>query len=629
MFSPTGFPARWVCGQWTPFHGWLYILSSLAIWLAYFAIPGILYYFLHKRKRELPFTGLFWLFIAFIFACGLTHLADSVMFWLPAYRVSALLLLVTAVVSWATVIALFRVLPKLLALQTPAQVEALLQQRFETLTAELQQSEERQQFALASGQLGVWDWDVAGNKVFFSKRWKEMLGYADSEIESDFAEWHKRVHPDDKDPMLREVERHMAGETPPYRTEYRMRCKDGNYKWIGTAGMVTQRSATGAALRLVGTHEDIHAQKVFQEMLRLSESTFSSAFHFSGIGIAFVTPTGGWADVNPALCQLLGYSRAEFLKLTFQDITHPDDLEVDLGYVRQMLAKEINTYKLEKRYIHKNGQFVWALLTVSLVWGTDDVPQFFISQIVDITQTKHLIGALERNNEALHIGAVELESKLGQLEEFNNIVAHNLRGPAGNLQALLGLLPKSVPDIGDNKVYQMLNQASSNLQATLGELMQVLQVRLNKEIPFEDCEVARLLATITVALGVQMAEKKAVIEQDLRVPVIHYPKIYLDSILYNLVSNALKYTHPTRRPVIKVSTHLDDGQLVLTVQDNGLGIDLAKYGGQVFKLHKVFHAGFDSRGVGLFMTKNQIETLGGKISVASVPGEGAAFSVRF
>jgi PAS domain S-box-containing protein len=118
------------------------------------------------------------------------------------------------------------------------------------------------------------------------------------------------------------------------------------------------------------------------------DALFQSAFEFAAIGMALVSPEGKWLRVNRSICEITGYSEAELLKRTFQDITHPDDLELDLENVRKMLASEIDTYQMEKRYFHKNGSIVWVLLSVSLVRTKSGEPLFFISQIQDITRQK-------------------------------------------------------------------------------------------------------------------------------------------------------------------------------------------------------------------------------------------------
>jgi len=116
LFQADDWPPRWVCGEWSSFHGWLYITSDIAIWLAYFIIPAIIIFFIQKREN-LPFLPVFWLFGAFIILCGSTHIVDALMFWWPGYRLNALLRLVTAVVSVATAFALIRDLPKLIELR--------------------------------------------------------------------------------------------------------------------------------------------------------------------------------------------------------------------------------------------------------------------------------------------------------------------------------------------------------------------------------------------------------------------------------------------------------------------------------------------------------------------------------
>ena len=118
------------------------------------------------------------------------------------------------------------------------------------------------------------------------------------------------------------------------------------------------------------------------------DSLFQSAFDYAAIGIALVAPDGKWLKVNRAICEITGYSESELLERTFQDITHPEDLDLDLANVGKMLAGEIETYQMEKRYFHKNGAIVWVLLSVSLVSDANGRPCFFISQIQDITSRK-------------------------------------------------------------------------------------------------------------------------------------------------------------------------------------------------------------------------------------------------
>jgi len=128
IFNTADWPPRWHCGTWSDFHGWLYILSDLSIWAAYFAIPVLLYYIVRKRK-DIPFLSVFWLFIAFILLCGTSHLLDALIFWWPAYRLSALVRFATGAVSIITVYALYKIVPLINNLRTLAQLEAQIEER--------------------------------------------------------------------------------------------------------------------------------------------------------------------------------------------------------------------------------------------------------------------------------------------------------------------------------------------------------------------------------------------------------------------------------------------------------------------------------------------------------------------
>ncbi len=139
----------------------------------------------------------------------------------------------------------------------------------------------------------------------------------------------------------------------------------------------------------------------------------------------------------------------------------------------------------------------------------------------------------------------------------------------------------------------------------------------------------KTIQPILSILSGNIRNKRAKIFYDFEIPSVLYPKVYLESIFYNLLDNALKYTHPDTEPQINISTYMENDKTVLSVQDNGLGINLKLYGDQIFKYKKIFHRGFESNGVGLFMTKNQIETFGGSIDVKSKVGEGSTFTVTF
>ena len=160
-------------------------------------------------------------------------------------------------------------------------------------------------------------------------------------------------------------------------------------RWVHGLGKL-EFDEKGNPTRMIGTIQDITERKQVEESLQESQKLFSTAFEYAPIGIALVAPDGHWIRANQALHKIIGYTEEELLATTFQDNTHPDDLEKDLNYVNQMLMGKIGSYQMEKRYFHKSGHIVWVLLSVSLIKDNHGHPQYFISQIQEITEQKRI-----------------------------------------------------------------------------------------------------------------------------------------------------------------------------------------------------------------------------------------------
>ncbi|ATL46625.1 histidine kinase [Chitinophaga caeni] len=368
-------------------------------------------------------------------------------------------------------------------------------------------------------------------------------------------------------------------------------------------------------------------QLIEKDKQLLIDQKFTNAFHYASIGIALVTDTGLFVDVNNSLCQMLGYSKEELLSLNFQSLTHPGDLEIDLDFVRKMLNNELDTYQMEKRYYHKNGSIIWVLLSVSMV--RDPYSPMFISQIVNISEHKKLIDDLNSNNIILGRTSGELQRRVNQLSEFNQIVAHNLRGAAGNIISLLGLMKDSRDEQERMMYFPYLEQSSKALMDILNNLIKLLHVRLNNEpVNQEMLNINKSIDQCIYQLYQEIHSSKAMIRMDLQVLHVKYNKAYLDSIIYNLLSNAIKYAKRDTAPIILISTYKKDGACYLDVADNGMGIDLDRFGDQLYKANKNFHKTKNSHGFGLYILKNQLDAMNSEITVESALGKGTKFTVR-
>jgi light-regulated signal transduction histidine kinase (bacteriophytochrome) len=217
-----------------------------------------------------------------------------------------------------------------------------------------------------------------------------------------------------------------------------------------------------------------------------------------------------------------------------------------------------------------------------------------------------------------------------QLTDFCNIVSHNLRGPLVNMSMLVDFIENSGDPDEQKMLIAKLKPVLESLHATFNELVESIQIKRDLEVQVEDNQLRECMQRTLDGLLAEISYLRADIMADFSgAPVLRYPPKYLYSILHNLVSNSLRYHSPKRKPVITVKTERVGDHIVLSVSDNGLGIDLKKHSHHLFKIGKVFHRHPKGKGFGLFMTKTQIEAMGGRIWVESVPGNGASFFVEF
>lgn len=231
------------------------------------------------------------------------------------------------------------------------------------------------------------------------------------------------------------------------------------------------------------------------------------------------------------------------------------------------------------------------------------------------------------------------KKKAKDLEEVNNIIVHNLRGIASNIKMLSEMLMNAYVNQKDEAAnisrsfsleqgLSCIGESSSSLLNILGNLVKGIQVdEGNPE--YDMCDIAEMIQDLSIQLNGFIHEKKARFKLRLGITHIEYPRHYLESLLYNLVSNSLKYSRPGVPTEITVVTYDDCGRTILMVKDNGLGIDLDAHGSKIFNFGQVFHQGYDSKGVGLYITRKQIESLGGSINVKSKVNEGCEFIITF
>ena len=280
--------------------------------------------------------------------------------------------------------------------------------------------------------------------------------------------WLDRLHPDDRERTVA-VWNTAVASNMPFDVEFRIRRHDGCYRWFKTRA-VAVRDGEGRILRWFGTNTDIDDQRHMEQALRESEERFRATFEQAAVGIAQVGLDGHWLRVNQRLCDIVGYTREELLQCTFQDITHPDDLNSDLDYIRQVLAGEIQTYSMEKRYLRKDQSLVWVNLTVGLVRDPSGAPLYFVSVVEDIAARKRAQEELDASRRLLSsmINAITESAFLmapdGTILHANEAVAHRLGATPGSMAGknIYDLIP---PDLALSRRQQIAEVIRSRVPA--------------------------------------------------------------------------------------------------------------------------------------------------------------------
>jgi PAS domain S-box-containing protein len=375
--------------------------------------------------------------------------------------------------------------------------------------------------------------------------------------------------------------------------------------------------------RLIATAWDVTERRKSEQALKDSEQRFRTLQEasFGGIGLH---DRGKILDCNQGLCELTGYSYNELLGMNGLDLIVPELRNFvmekivsgyDKPYDVEGLRKDGSRYFLEIK--GKNIPFENRTIRVT--------------EFRDITERKRAEEKIIEQNTKLVAVTEELRRKNNQLEEFTQIVSHNLRSPVGNILSLLSFYESAETEDEKTELLNLLRESGLTTLTMLNELNDVLKIKQSQNIEKHELEFGSMFYQVRSMLNARITELSANVSADFsKAPIIHYPTIYLESIMLNLLDNALKYHSPQRKPDIRFITYKDDnGHTILEAQDNGLGINLDRYQHHIFKLRKTFHRHPESRGIGLFMIKNQIDAMGGEISISSEEDKGTTFFINF
>lgn len=464
--------------------------------------------------------------------------------------------------------------------------------------------------------------DEAYSMMYLNSRIEELTGFPADEFLSGQMNLSDLYHPKDQERIRIEIE-HAISEKKGFNIEYRLRHKSNIWRWVKEDGMVLDQDDTGITIE--GFIIDITPQKdAEKELLKVAKENYR-LFNTEVNLNAIAGFDGYFKKLSPAWEQLLGWTSLELKAKPFIEFIHPED-EPATKDVTRLISEGKDLHNFENRYRCKDGSYRWLLWSSA----TDIKNQLMYASAIDITERKKSEEELLRSKQSLETIAVKLQEQNKQLDEFAHIISHNLRSPVGNIKALISLLDSNSGLFDYQQIFEKIKIVSNNLGETMNELMETLKVKTDTDIQRVEIRFKDIFDKVIQSLEGELIHRGASVTFDFNeAPKIYYSKSYLESIFQNLLSNALKYSSPKRKPEIRVTTTNVEGGVELRVQDNGLGIDLVRHGDNLFGLHKTFHVHQDAKGVGLFLVKTQVEALGGSITAESEIDKGTTFIICF
>lgn len=483
---------------------------------------------------------------------------------------------------------------------------------------ELKESEKRLELALAAGQLGIWDWNIQTGDTVFNDRWVNMLGYELNEISPNVSSFLELIHPEDAPKIDELLKKHLAGEIPFFEIELRLKGKDGKYHWVYDRGMVVSRDPKGNPMRALGIHVYINDNKQTSQALIESEKKFRNVFNFNTIGIIIADTTGKTLDANAQVSEILGYSLAELKELKPIEFSHPDDLPRERELAKEMIATGKDFFRMEKRYIRKDKQIIWANFSLTIIRDENKEFQMAIALLEDITEKKMAEQQLKQQNAVL----------LKVNEELNNFAyrtSHDLRAPLTSLMGLVQITEMADSDKERAKYLKLMSNQLNYLDGVIKEIIEYRKVAAGEmnvsDIAFQE-KIETVMQHYEFLPHYDKIDKKIKIEQTAS---FASDEIKINIILNNLISNAIKYSDKNKtNPFIYVGIKADTEGATIEIRDNGIGIP-SQHITSIFKMF--FRASVQQMGtgLGLYIVKEALEKLNGTIEVESVEGKGTCF----
>ena len=502
--------------------------------------------------------------------------------------------------------------------------EAILK-KMQVANEEIKESNEKYDIVAKATSDTIWDWKIQEDHMIWNKGIETVFGYKNDNVGITSSWWFDKIHPEDSIKMSVKLYSFIERKTQNWQDQYRFRCADGTYRYVLDRGFLL-KDENGKGIRMIGAIQDITKQKEEEQRLKLLETVITQSKDSIVITEANSPETKfpKIVYVNPAFSKMSGYLSKEVLGKSPKIFKGPKSNATELKKLlnaiengEECLIETINYNKSKSEY--------WVRMSMIPIFNAEWDITHWISIQRDISEEKkletekeHLIRELTQNNK--------------DLKQFSYITSHNLRAPLSNLIGLLNLIEDILID--DPELEEILNgfhKSTHLLNETINDLVKVIIIKDNHSIQKEKVSLNEVFENVFSQLSFQIELHKPIIKLNLdKVPLLlDTNKAYIESILLNLLTNSIKYKSENRKLKINITAEQIDDTIYLTFKDNGIGIDLERNRDKVFGLYQRFHNYPDSKGLGLYLVKSQVESMGGTISVESEVNKGTLFTLTF
>jgi PAS domain S-box-containing protein len=467
---------------------------------------------------------------------------------------------------------------------------------------------------------------IENNQVtYISPSYRKFLGFNEEDMK-DFKvkDVFLILHPEDTERIKNLVYENLSNKRESFSCEFRIKSENGQYHWREDLANIIY-NPDGTYSKYIITSRNIQERKEIEGQLVESEKQLRIITENTSDGVA-VIEGGKVTFLSPSYIKLIGFENKDYKQITMSDVfsvIHPDDVEATKFKIYDGLAKQVNELKYEHRILGADGLYHWREDSANIIYNENGVYEKFIVVTRDIEDRKEV----EKEKSRLYRITEKQNEKL---INFTHIVSHDIRSHTSNLSMILDLYEESESKQEELEYFDMLKQSTHKLSDTIFYLNETVAIQSgvkNSKVNLNlGLEIEKALLGINAVIKTNQAQISIDVPSDI---FVFATQSYLESIIFNLLTNAIKYKSPKRLPIIIIKASKEKEEVKLSISDNGIGIDLEKNKDKLFGMYKTFNGNSDALGLGLFMVKNHIESMGGRIEIESKLDVGTTFNLYF